>query len=131
MPRPAPAGSTRASQSGSQSLPIANRASTWPQSFEIHLDAGDKIDGWRLEAERLGIIAIEQVLNPGEDLLVADPPPSLSRLVSEDHVKSMISAVITNRAGHRIDIIAIADEKIAEASGHLVAGKEDFMTDVL
>src|ERR1700674_334675 len=46
---------------------------------EIELHARDEIDRRRLEAEGLRVVAVEQVLHAGVDLLVADSLPLDSR----------------------------------------------------
>src|ERR1700688_1674044 len=51
------------------------------RSSEIELHARDEIDRRRLEAERLRVVAVEQVLHAGVDLLVADSVPLDSRRI--------------------------------------------------
>src|SRR5271157_2131614 len=104
-----------------------------PSTFrlEIQLHPGDGVDRRRLEAERLRIVAVEEILDPREDLLVADVAPSQTRRVGNHRVKAMVADVTPDRARNRIDVVAIAEESVREADRRGVGRPKQAVASVL
>src|SRR5712692_3504747 len=81
--------------------------------LEFHLHARDEVDRRRSKAESFRIMAVEEILDSCENLLVAHRAPFDPRRIRHGQVEAMVGVVIQDRRRRR-DVVAVADERVGQ-----------------